>query len=290
MRSLSLKDIIEYIAAAVVIIFAFFIIAILYALFNIESYSEYTYQQFTNSLLIDRLNYCLYENTGNPLLLFYAPNPNIINEYNNTYQQCFMNISGTFYYYINQSNQSNEFITTYVNFSYDDYIYFFFYNINNINNSYSYDPYNLSFENNINVNPDYVAYNINNISYTYENLPSLNQFLIDYFYNYSSYIYNETQYAYQNYQIINNTEIYAIASSDLSAGLSGGIPYYYSEIYIQPIVSYYITLPEYDSGEPVIVSLYGVGDLYMNGIYNETCNIIGGGQINISSCNITQIQ
>ncbi|WP_231433918.1 hypothetical protein [Candidatus Nanopusillus massiliensis] len=38
MRSLSLKDIIENIAAAVVIIFTFFIVAILYAFFNIESY------------------------------------------------------------------------------------------------------------------------------------------------------------------------------------------------------------------------------------------------------------
>jgi hypothetical protein len=282
MRSLSLKDIIEYIAAAVVIIFSFFIIAILYALFNIESYSEYTYQQFTNSLLIDRLNYCLYENTGNPLLLFYAPNPNIINEYNNTYQQCFMNISGTLYYFINESNQSNKAIYTYLNFSYDDYIYFFFYNINNINNSYSYDPYNLSFENNINVNPYYVAYNIYNVSYTYENLPFLNQFLINYFYNYSLYIFNETEYMYQNYQFINNTEIYD------SAGY--GANFYYTEVYIQPIASYYITLPEYDSGEPIIVSLYGVGNLSMNGIYNETCNIIAGGQINISSCQITQIQ
>ena len=285
MRSLSLKDIIEYIAASVVIIFAFFIIAILYALFNIESYSQYTYQQFTNSLLIDRLNYCLYENTQNPLLLFYAPNQNIINEYNNTYQQCFMNISGTFYYYINQSNQSNEFITTYVNFSYDDYIYFFFYNINNINNSYSYDPYNLSFEDNISVNPYYVAYNIYNISYTYENLPSLNQFLINYFYNYSSYIFNETEYMYQNYQIINNTEIL-----NSIASLETGETVYYNETYIQPIASYYITLPEYDSGEPIILSLYGVGNLYMNGIYNETCDIIAGGQINASSCKITQIQ
>jgi len=282
MRSLSLKDIIEYIAAAVVIIFAFFIIAILYALFNIESYSEYTYQQFTNSLLIDRLNYCLYENTGNPLLLFYAPNPNIINEYNNTYQQCFMNISGTFYYFINESNQSNEVIYTYLNFSYDDYIYFFFYNINNINYSYSYDPYNLSFENNISVNPYYVAYNIYNVSYTYENLPSLNQFLINYFYNYSSYIFNETEYMYQNYQFINNDEILN------SIATEGTV--YYTEVYIQPIASYYITLPEYDSGEPVIVSLYGVGNLYMNGIYNETCDIIAGGQINISSCKITEIQ
>ena len=282
MRSLSLKDIIEYIAAAVVIIFAFFIIAILYALFNIESYSEYTYQQFTNSLLIDRLNYCLYENTGNPLLLFYAPNPNIINEYNNTYQQCFMNISGTFYYFTNESNQSNEVIYTYLNFSYDDYIYFFFYNINNINYSYSYDPYNLSFENNISVNPYYVAYNIYNVSYTYENLPSLNQFLINYFYNYSSYIFNETEYMYQNYQFINNDEILN------SIATEGTV--YYTEVYIQPIASYYITLPEYDSGEPVIVSLYGVGNLYMNGIYNETCDIIAGGQINISSCKITQIK
>jgi hypothetical protein len=282
MRSLSLKDIIEYIAAAVVIIFAFFIIAILYALFNIESYSEYTYQQFTNSLLIDRLNYCLYENTGNPLLLFYAPNPNIINEYNNTYQQCFMNISGTFYYFTNESNQSNEVIYTYLNFSYDDYIYFFFYNINNINYSYSYDPYNLSFENNISVNPYYVAYNIYNVSYTYENLPSLNQFLINYFYNYSSYIFNETEYMYQNYQFINNDEILN------SIATEGTV--YYTEVYIQPIASYYITLPEYDSGEPVIVSLYGVGNLYMNGIYNETCDIIAGGQINISSCKITEIQ
>ena len=282
MRSLSLKDIIEYIAAAVVIIFAFFIIAILYALFNIESYSEYTYQQFTNSLLIDRLNYCLYENTGNPLLLFYAPNQNIINEYNNTYQQCFMNISGTFYYFINQSNQSNEFIYTYLNFSYDDYIYFFFYNINNINYSYSYDPYNLSFENNINVIPYHVAYNIYNVNYTYENLPSLNQFLINYFYNYSSYIFNETEYIYQNYQIINNTEILT------SIATEGTV--YYNEVYIQPLVSYYITLPEYDSGEPIILSLYGLGNLYMNGIYNETCDIIAGGQINISSCKITEIQ
>jgi hypothetical protein len=280
MRSLSLKDIIEYIAAAVVIIVTFFIIAILYALLNVESYSEYTYQQFTNSLLIDRLNYCLYENTKNPLLLFYAPNPNIINEYNNIYQQCFMNISGTFYYFTNESNQSNKVIYTYLNFSYDDYIYFFFYNINNINYSYSYDPYNLSFEYNISVNPNYVAYNIYNINYTYEDLPSLNQFLINYFYNYSLYIYNETQYMYQNYQIINNEEI--LNSTE-------GTVYYY-ETYIQPIASYYITLPEYDSGEPVIVSLYGVGDLYMNGIYNETCDIIAGGQINISSCKITQIK
>jgi len=285
MRSLSLKDIIEYIAAAVVIIFAFFIIAILYALFNIESYSEYTYQQFTNSLLIDRLNYCLYENTGNPLLLFYAPNQNIINEYNNTYQQCFMNISGTFYYFTNESNQSNKAIYNYLNFSYDDYIYFFFYNINNINNSYSYDPYNLSFEDNISVNPYYVAYNIYNISYTYENLPSLNQFLINYFYNYSSYIFNETEYMYQNYQIINNTEILnSIASLEI------GETVYYNETYIQPIASYYITLPEYDTGDPIIISLYGVGNLYMNGIYNETCDIIAGGQINASSCKITQIQ
>jgi len=285
MRSLSLKDIIEYIAAAVVIIFAFFIIAILYALFNIESYSEYTYQQFTNSLLIDRLNYCLYENTGNPLLLFYAPNQNIINEYNNTYQQCFMNISGTFYYFTNESNQSNKAIYNYLNFSYDDYIYFFFYNINNINNSYSYDPYNLSFEDNISVNPYYVAYNIYNISYTYENLPSLNQFLINYFYNYSSYIFNETEYMYQNYQIINNTEILnSIASLEI------GETIYYNETYIQPIASYYITLPEYDTGDPIIISLYGVGNLYMNGIYNETCDIIAGGQINASSCKITQIQ
>ena len=285
MRSLSLKDIIEYIAAAVVIIFAFFIIAILYALFNIESYSEYTYQQFTNSLLIDRLNYCLYENTGNPLLLFYAPNQNIINEYNNTYQQCFMNVSGTFYYFTNESNQSNKAIYNYLNFSYDDYIYFFFYNINNINNSFSYDPYNLSFENNISVNPYYVAYNIYNISYTYENLPSLNQFLINYFYNYSSYIFNETEYMYQNYQIINNTEIL-----NSIASLETGETVYYNETYIQPIASYYITLPEYDTGDPIIISLYGVGNLYMNGIYNETCDIIAGGQINISSCKITQIQ
>jgi len=282
MRSLSLKDIIEYIAAAVVIIFSFFIIAILYALLNVESYSEYSYQQFTNSLLIDRLNYCLYENTGNPLLLFYAPNPNTINEYNNVYQQCFMNVSGTLYYSINESNQSNEFISTYLNFSYEDYIYFFFYNINNISNSYSYDPYNLSFENGINVDPYYVAYNIYNVSYTYESLPSLNQFLINYFYNYSSYIFNETEYMYQTYQFINNTEIYD------SAGY--GANFYYTEVYIQPIESYYITLPEYDSGEPIIVSLYGVGNLSMNGIYNETCNIIAGGQINISSCQITQIQ
>ncbi|NAZ26037.1 MAG: hypothetical protein GU343_00640 [Nanoarchaeota archaeon] len=282
MRSLSLKDIIEYIAAAVVIIFAFFVIAILYALFNIESYSEYTYQQFTNSLLIDRLNYCLYENTGNPLLLFYAPNQNIINEYNDTYQQCFMNISGTFYYFINQSNQSNKFTYTYINFSYDDYIYFFFYNINNINYSYSYDPYNFSFEYNVSVNPYYVAYNIYNVNYTYDDLPSLNQFLINYFYNYSSYIYNETLYMYQNYEIINNTEIYN------SAGYGGTL--YYNEVYIQPIVSYYITLPEYDSGDPIIISLYGVGYLYMNGIYNETCNIIAGGQINISSCKVTKVQ
>jgi len=282
MRSLSLKDIIEYIAAAVVIIFAFFIVAILYALFNIESYSEYTYQQFTNSLLIDRLNYCLYEDTGNPLLLFYAPNPNIINEYNNVYQQCFMNISGTFYYFTNESNQSNKAIFTYLNFSYDDYIYFFFYNINNINYSYSYDPYNLSFENNISVNPYYVAYNIYNITYTYENLPSLNQFLINYFYNYSLYIFNETQYMYQNYQFINNAKILNYIASEGTV--------YYTEVYIQPIASYYITLPEYDSGEPVIASLYGVGKLYMNGIYNETCDIIAGGQINISSCKINQIQ
>jgi len=285
MRSLSLKDIIEYIAAAVVIIFAFFIIAILYALFNIESYSEYTYQQFTNSLLIDRLNYCLYENTGNPLLLFYAPNQNIINEYNNTYQQCFMNVSGTFYYFTNESNQSNKAIYNYLNFSYDDYIYFFFYNINNINNSYSYDPYNLSFEDNISVNPYYVAYNIYNIIYTYENLPSLNQFLINYFYNYSSYIFNETEYMYQNYQIINNTEIL-----NSIASLETGETVYYNETYIQPIASYYITLPEYDTGDPIIISLYGVGNLYMNGIYNETCDIIAGGQINLSSCKITQIQ
>jgi len=285
MRSLSLKDIIEYIAAAVVIIFAFFIIAILYALFNIESYSEYTYQQFTNSLLIDRLNYCLYENTGNPLLLFYAPNQNIINEYNNTYQQCFMNISGTFYYFTNESNQSNKAIYNYLNFSYDDYIYFFFYNINNINNSYSYDPYNLSFEDNISVNPYYVAYNIYNISYIYENIPSLNQFLINYFYNYSSYIFNETEYMYQNYQIINNTEIL-----NSIASLETGETVYYNETYIQPIASYYITLPEYDTGDPIIISLYGVGNLYMNGIYNETCDIIAGGQINASSCKITQIQ
>jgi hypothetical protein len=285
MRSLSLKDIIEYIAAAVIIIFAFFVIAILYALFNIESYSEYLYQQFTNSLLIDRLNYCLYENTGNPLLLFYAPNPNIINEYNDTYQKCFMNISGMFYYFTNESNQSNEFTYTYLNFSYDDYIYFFFYNINNINNSYSYDPYNISFEYNINVNPNYVAYNIYNVNYTYENLPSLNQFLINYFYNYSLYIFNETEYAYQNYQIINNTEIY-----EAYVYARSGEILYYNETYIQPLVSYYITLPEYDSGEPIILSLYGVGNLYMNGIYNETCNIFAGGQINISSCKITQIK
>jgi hypothetical protein len=283
MRSLSLKDIIEYIAAAVVIIVTFFIVAILYAFFNIESYSEYTYQQFTNSLLIDRLNYCLYENTGNPLLLFYAPNLQIINEYNNTYQQCFMNVSGTSYYYINESNQSNQVNYTYLEFSYDDYIYFFFYDINNINNSYSYDPYNLSFEYNISVNPNYVAYNINNVSYTYDgNLASLDQFLINYFYNYSLYIFNETENAYENYQIINNNAIYNAYGN----GTYYNNETYYYEVYIQPLASYYITLPEYDSGEPVIVSLYGVGNLNMNGIYNETCNIIAGGQINASSCQI----
>ena len=74
------------------------------------------------------------------------------------------------------------------------------------------------------------------------------------------------------------------------ASLEIGETIYYNETYIQPLVSYYITLPEYDSGEPIILSLYGVGDLYMNGIYNETCNIFAGGQINISSCNITKIQ
>jgi hypothetical protein len=285
MRSLSLKDIIEYIAAAVVIIFAFFVIAILYALLSVESYSEYTYQQFTNSLLIDRLNYCLYEDTVNPLLLFYAPTPNIINEYNNIYQQCFMNISGTFYYLINEANQSSEVIFTYLNLSYHDYIYFFFYNINNIGHSYSYDPYGLAVENNIYVNPYYVAYNIYNIDYTYEDLPSLNQFLINYFYNYSLYIYNETEYMYQTYKFIN---IQGKLAKIFTTILSGGIVNY-NEVYIQPIASYYITLPEYDSGEPIIASLYGVGKLYMNGIYNETCNTIAGGQINISSCKITEV-
>jgi hypothetical protein len=285
MRSLSLKDIIEYIAAAVVIIFSFFIIAILYALFNIESYSEYTYQQFTNSLLIDRLNYCLYEDTGNPLLLFYAPNPNIISEYN-IYQQCFMNLSGTFYYLINKVNQSSEVIYTYLNLSYDDYIYFFFYNINNISYSYYYDPYGLAVENNINVNPYYVAYNIHNIDYIYEGLPSLDQFLINYFYKYSLYIYKEIEHAYQTYKIINidEKELNLILHTLLIGGIVN-----YDVTYIQPITSYYITLPEYDSGEPIIVSLYGVGNLYMNGIYNETCNTIAGGQINVSSCQTTEL-
>jgi len=129
-----------------------------------------------------------------------------------------------------------------------------------------------------------LLYNIYNISYTYEILPSLNQFLINYFYNYSSYIFNETEYMYQNYQIINNTEIL-----NSIASLETGETVYYNETYIQPIASYYITLPECDSGDPIIISLYGVGNLYMNGIYNETCDIIAGGQINISSCKITQI-
>jgi hypothetical protein len=282
MRALSLKDIIEYIAAAVVIIFVFFVIALLYAFFNIESYSQYMFQQFTNSLLIDRLNYCLYESTKNPFLLFYAPNVNIINKYNDTYQKCFMNISGTFYYFINQTNESNKLIYTYLNFSYNSYIYFFFYNINNINKSYSYDPYNLSFKYNISVIPYNVAYNIYNVNYTYNgNLPALNQFLLNYFHNYSLYIYNETKNAYQNYEIINNAKI---------VDLSGYGSFYYDEVYIHPLVSYYIVLPEYNSGEPVIVSLYGVGYLYMNGIYNMTCNMIAGGQINISSCKVTRIQ
>ncbi|MDT7890662.1 MAG: hypothetical protein RQ869_01175 [Candidatus Nanopusillus sp.] len=282
MRALSLKDIIEYIAAAVIIIFAFFVIAILYAFFNIESYSQYMFQQFTNSLLIDRLNYCLYESTKNPFLLFYAPNVNIINKYNDTYQKCFMNISGTFYYFINQTNESNKLIYTYLNFSYNSYIYFFFYNINNINKSYSYDPYNLSFKYNISVIPYNVAYNIYNVNYTYNgNLPALNQFLLNYFHNYSLYIYNETKNAYQNYEIINNAKI---------VDLSGYGSFYYDEVYIHPLVSYYIVLPEYNSGEPIIVSLYGVGYLYMNGVYNMTCNMIAGGQINISSCKVTRIQ
>jgi hypothetical protein len=282
MRALSLKDIIEYIAAAVIIIFAFFVIAILYAFFNIESYSQYMFQQFTNSLLIDRLNYCLYESTKNPFLLFYAPNVNIINKYNDTYQKCFMNMSGTFYYFINQTNESNKLIYKYLNFSYNSYVYFFFYNINNINKSYSYDPYNLSFKYNISVVPYKVAYNIYNVNYTYNgNLPALNQFFLNYFHNYSLYIYNETKNAYQNYEIINNAKI---------IDLSGYGSFYYDEVYIHPLVSYYIVLPEYNSGEPVIVSLYGVGYLYMNGIYNMTCNMIAGGQINISSCKATKIQ
>ena len=282
MRALSLTDIIEYIAAAVVIIFAFFIIAIFYAFFNIESYSQYMFQQFTNSLLIDRLNYCLYESTKNPFLLFYAPNVNIINKYNDTYQKCFMNISGTFYYFINQSNESGKLKYTYLNFSYNDYIYFFFYNINNINKSYSYDPYNLSFKYNISVISYKVAYNIYNVNYTYDrNLPALNQFLINYFNNYSLYIYNETKNTYQNYEIINNAKIIY---------LIGYGSFYYDEVYIHPLVSYYIVLPEYNSGEPVIIFLYGVGYLYMNGIYNMTCDMIAGGQINISSCKATKIQ
>lgn len=282
MRALSLKDIIEYIAAAVIIIFAFFVIAILYAFFNIESYSQYMYQQFTNSLLIDRLNYCLYESTKNPFLLFYAPNVNIINKYNDTYQKCFMNISGTFYYFINQSNESGKLKYTYLNFSYNDYIYFFFYNINNINKSYSYDPYNLSFKYNISVISYKVAYNIYNVNYTYDrDLPALNQFLINYFNNYSLYIYNETKNTYQNYEIINNAKIIY---------LIGYGSFYYDEVYIHPLLSYYIVLPEYNSGEPVIISLYGVGYLYMNGIYNMTCDMIAGGQINISSCKVTRIQ
>ena len=282
MRALSLKDIIEYIAAAVIIIFAFFVIALLYAFFNIESYSQYMFQQFTNSLLIDRLNYCLYESTKNPFLLFYAPNVNIINKYNDTYQKCFMNISGTFYYFINQTNESNKLKYTYLNFSYNSYVYFFFYNINNINKSYSYDPYNLSFKYNISVIPYKVAYNIYNVNYTYNgNLPALNQFFLNYFHNYSLYIYNETKNAYQNYEIINNAKI---------IDLSGYGNFYYDEVYIHPLVSYYIVLPEYNSGEPVIVSLYGVGYLYMNGIYNMTCNMIAGGQINISSCKVTGIR
>ncbi|MFZ8855617.1 MAG: hypothetical protein ACO2OX_00235 [Candidatus Nanopusillus sp.] len=282
MRALSLKDVIEYIAAAVIIIFAFFVIAILYAFFNIESYSQYMYQQFTNSLLIDRLNYCLYESTKNPFLLFYAPNVNIINKYNDTYQKCFMNISGTFYYFINQSNESGKLKYTYLNFSYNDYIYFFFYNINNINKSYSYDPYNLSFKYNISVISYKVAYNIYNVNYTYDrNLPALNQFLINYFNNYSLYIYNETKNTYQNYEIINNAKIIY---------LIGYGSFYYDEVYIHPLLSYYIVLPEYNSGEPVIISLYGVGYLYMNGIYNMTCDMIAGGQINISSCKVTRIQ
>jgi len=28
----------------------------------------------------------------------------------------------------------------------------------------------------------------------------------------------------------------------------------------------------------------------MNGVYNMTCNMIAGGQINISSCKVTRIQ
>jgi hypothetical protein len=282
MRALSLKDIIEYIAAAVIIIFAFFVIALLYAFFNIESFSQYMFQQFTNSLLIDRLNYCLYESMKNPFLLFYAPNMNIINKHNDTYQKCFMNISGTFYYFINQTNESNKLKYTYLNFSYNDYIYFFFYNINNINKSYSYDPYNLSFKYNISVISYKVAYNIYNVNYTYDrNLPALNQFLINYFNNYSLYIYNETKNTYQNYEIINNAKIIY---------LIGYGSFYYDEVYIHPLLSYYIVLPEYNSGEPVIISLYGVGYLYMNGIYNMTCDMIAGGQINISSCKVTRIQ
>lgn len=96
MRSFSLKDIVEYIIGAVIIIAALLFILIYYAMNLTESFSQQSYQIFVNTLLLNRLQYCLYEATGNPYYLFYAPNISVLYQYDNQISQCYTVLQGSF--------------------------------------------------------------------------------------------------------------------------------------------------------------------------------------------------
>ncbi|MGC9132915.1 MAG: hypothetical protein ACP5GJ_00715 [Nanopusillaceae archaeon] len=293
MKGLSLKDIIEYIVSAVIIIIYTLLILFFYGIYETESYSLQSYEIFTEALLVDRLNYCLYQYTGNPYYLFYSPTNSTLYEYWDNLSNCYMNLSG--YFEIPVENYSNADCSSagikinnnivsceaieYANISYKSVPYFIFYNLNDLTKSYV-------FFKNVTFLFEYpIGYRIlphaveNSLITKYVTPPmqininsNLNLYntLSEYIYQSSSYL-NDLLY---NITTENNTfqDLYSDCFSE---------NYRYG-YFIFPVYTGSVFEANYN-GEPIVIGLYNFGRATSE-LYNLTCGVTNEGIINISTC------
>ncbi|BFI73403.1 hypothetical protein YN1_3900 [Nanoarchaeota archaeon] len=297
MRALGLKDIIEYILAAVIVVVFTILLIFFYGFYETEQYNLQSYEIFYQSLLVDRLNYCLYKYTGNPYYLFYAPSNSTLQEYWNKLEGCFMNYSGFFevpiQYYKVTSNVNGEveenYTIEYANLSYVGVPYLIFYNINNLSKSYIF-YYNQTFSGSL-ISNNYLEASafllgassliISTLATSYVSPPSsvnvnnnnqLYSLLSQYLLNESNY----TEQLLQNITAYNNTfeDFY---KECVQNGFKEGI-------FMYPMLSKSIFEVNYN-GEPINIGVYQFGLVIYNKLYNATCEYINGKITN--NCDIT---
>ncbi len=277
MRSVSIKDIIEYISASVIIIIELFIILSFYQLVVVQAQSLKSYQIFVQSLYADRLHYCTYSATGNPYYLFYLPDNKTIYENKEKIDKCYSSLKGNFA--VTVSNESTDKKVEVEFWSLESEIrpFFFLLSLNNISYYYFYTPINIEY-NSLEYGARYVHYIINNTSLNiFERNKNLSEKLItEIFEILKKYKENITESIFNFEKLLSSMEnIYIEGFTQ------------YNLYTLQSIEALPVFVTNYENNHLMFLYPLGIGNIYNAKKMKMECDVLSG---SVKNCKLEEIR